>query len=245
MELAEYELMHRVEDSHWWYKGMSAITRALIERYRFGVDHLQILDAGCGTGAAMSWLSEYGFVTGFDMSAHALHFSKMRGHRRLVAASVMAAPFVSESFDLITCLDVLYFAQVQDDMALREFSRILVPGGRVILRVPAYNWLRGVHDQKVSTGHRYLLKELRQKIKNNGLIPEFMTYVNTILFPFALVKRWCEKWLPAQSSSDIALDVKGFDRLLEGCLVLESRLISKWSLPFGLSILGVGRKPLC
>jgi SAM-dependent methyltransferase len=167
----------------------------------------------------------------------------MRGHEQLVAASVMAVPFAARSFDLITSLDVLYFDRVQDDLALREFSRILVPGGRVVLRVPAYNWLRGIHDQKVCTGHRYTLRELRQKMKGNGFVPGIMTYVNTLLFPVALLKRLCEKWLPPQSSSDIAIDVKGLGRLLKGCLVLESRLITRWSLPFGLSIMAVGQKP--
>jgi len=243
MELAEYEVMHRVEDSHWWYKGMSSITRALIEYYYAGGGPLRILDAGCGTGAALSWLSEYGTVTGFDISSHALHFCKTRGHEQLVAASVMAIPFTGESFDLVTSLDVLYFDRIQDNLALQEISRILVPGGRVVLRVPAYNWLRGIHDQKVSTGHRYTLWELGQKMKRNGLVPEIMTYVNTILFPLALLKRLCEKWLPPQSSSDIALDLKGLGRLLKGCLALESRLITRWSLPFGLSIMGVGQKP--
>ncbi|MBN2126725.1 MAG: class I SAM-dependent methyltransferase [Deltaproteobacteria bacterium] len=243
MDFEEYEAMYRAEAVHWWYRGMATIVTALIRRFYPRGEGLRILDAGCGTGAFVSRLSEHGRVTGFDMSPHAIHFCRLRNHRRILRASVMEIPFADASFDLVTCLDVLYFRHIRDEDTLREIFRVLVPGGRAIVRVPAYDRLRGVHDEKVSTAHRYGRRELAEKMSRSGLPPTFITHANTILFPLALVKRLSEPWLPRQSGSDLVLDVGGLSGLLEACLHLESRLLGRWVLPFGLSIIAVGEKP--
>ena len=84
--------------------------------------------------------------------------------------------------------------------------------------------------------------KLKKKMWKNGFEPEFLTYVNTFLFPVALIKRLIERWLPSQSHSDTALEMKPLSGILKWFLVKESRMIRKHPLPFGLSIMGVGRK---
>lgn len=242
MDAKEYELVFLAENSHWWYEGMALIMQAIVDAYYMPVGKLRILDAGCGTGATMAWLARYGTVTGFDMSSHAIHFSRRRKEQNLAMASVMAMPFPDETFDLVMSLDVLYFVNIDDDTALQECTRVLVPGGRLIVRVPAFDWLRGVHDVKVSTGHRYTLRELSRKIRRGRLQPEHMSYANTLLFPLIALKRFCERWLPLQTQSDTAVDMGYLGWLLKWCLVLESRLVTKWSLPFGVSVIGIARK---
>ncbi|PKN29556.1 MAG: methyltransferase type 11 [Deltaproteobacteria bacterium HGW-Deltaproteobacteria-21] len=242
MDPSEYELMYKAEESHWWYVGMTAITKTILDTYCIKGGGLRILDAGCGTGGAMSWLTEYGAPVGLDLSAHALDFCKKRGQDRICKASVMNIPFAEDTFDLVLSLDVLYFANIADNAALQEFRRILVPNGMAVLRVPAYDWLRGAHDRRLSTGHRYTLPELKSKMERNGLKPEFLTYANTFLFPIAMIKRLCERWLPGQAASDTALEMKSLGGVMKGFLIQESRIIRRRSLPFGLSIMAVGRK---
>ncbi len=183
MDPQEYEIMYRAEESHWWYVGMAEITRTILDLCFAKEKRLRILDAGCGTGGAMSWLSGYGDPFGLDIAPQALHFCRVRGHKRICTGSVTAIPFAANTFDLVISLDVLYYSGIRDEWALQEFRRVLVPGGRIVLRVPAYDWLRGVHDRKLSTAHRYTLGELRGKMERNGLTPEFLTYANTFLFP--------------------------------------------------------------
>ena len=243
MEPKEYQIMCEAEESHWWYEGMAAIMRAVVEAHYRPGSNLRILDAGCGTGASMGLLAEYGEVTGFDMSPHAIRLGRTRGYQRLAIASAMAIPFTDETFDLVTSLDVLYFVNVRDSTALQEFARVLMPGGRIIVRVPAFDWLRGIHDIKVSTGHRYTVTELSRKMIQIKLRLELMSYAISILFPMVVLKRLCERWLPMQTDSDIAIDLKCLGKLFKRCLILESHVITKWSLPFGLSIIAVGRKP--
>jgi SAM-dependent methyltransferase len=242
MELREYEIMYELEDFHWWYQGMRAIARRLIEEFCWRGKSLRILDAGCGTGAGVLMLSEYGHVIGVDLSPYAALLSRKRGHRDILRASVMALPFTNDSFDIVASLDILYFEGLNDEMALREAARVLIPGGKLIIRVPAFNWLRGIHDEKVSTGHRYSQNELLRKMEKNGLQVIFINYANTILFPLILLKRLFEKFLPPQSDSDIKIDVGSFGSLFKRFLLIESRIMTRFRFPFGVSIVAVGSK---
>ena len=56
MDQNEFDVMYRVEEKLWWYRGMRRISRMLIERYSTSRTGLRILDAGCGTGAGLGWL---------------------------------------------------------------------------------------------------------------------------------------------------------------------------------------------
>jgi ubiquinone/menaquinone biosynthesis C-methylase UbiE len=244
MEPKEYELMYNIEDSHWWYQGMASMVRNVVRKFCLEGKTLRILDAGCGTGANMRILADYGDVIGLDLSPHAIHLSRRRGQKNVMRASVMALPFASESFDMVTSFDILYFAGMDDELAFREARRVLVLGGKMILRVPAFDWLRGIHDEKVSTGHRYTLNEIANKMEHHGLQVVFINYVNTILFPLIVLKRLGEKLLPRQTDSDIAIDLGPLGALFRACLILESRVMTRISIPFGVSILAVGKKSL-
>lgn len=244
MDLREYQLMYQVEDCHWWYMGMSTITRFLLDRWT-PAKNLSILDAGCGTGAAMtSYLSDYGTVTGIDLYAEALHFCRKRNAKRLARASVLDLPFASASFDLITSFDVLYERAVLDETtALQEFSRILAPNGHVLLRLPAYDWLRGKHDERVHTNRRYTTKQVARLLEKSGLTLRHFSYANTFLFPLAVVKRLSERFFPPEEDySDLSLNAGMFNSVFKFILASEAPLVSKYGLPFGLSVIAVGQK---
>lgn len=245
MDPKEYEIMYGVEDHHWWYRGMEAITRSLLNCWYAPDGKLSILDAGCGTGAALtSYLADYGRVTGFDLSSIALAFCRRRNAPRLVQASVTDLPFAAKSFDLVTSFDVLYERGVDDDAgSLSEFARVLVQGGRALLRLPAYNWLRGQHDIGIHTARRYTAGEVKTMLKRNGFLPERISYANTLMFPAALVKRMVERiWPPQVGESDLAMNTGVFNQVLKNVLSFEAPLVSQVGLPFGLSVIAVGRK---
>ncbi len=246
MDRAEYEVMYRVEDAHWWYLGMQRITRQVLDRLLARHElqpPLKILDAGCGTGAVMKYLSAYGEVTGFDFSAEALRFSRQRGLTRLTQASAVEIPFADRQFDLIVSFDVICEIGVDEWVALREFWRILKPGGLVVLRLPAYDWLRGRHDEATHIRHRFTRGELATKLAGCGLEPVHLSYANTVLFPLVLIKRLSERVLkPAQAGSDLTLDPGPLNRVFRAILYAESPLIRSVGLPFGLTVVAVGRR---
>ena len=244
MNFEEYEVMYQVEDHHWWYLGMEQITCRVLERYLpQSKSASKILDAGCGTGAVMKYLCRYGEVTGFDYSAEALRFSHQRAHTRLAQASVLETPFVSNHFDLIVSFDVICETGVNDEQALLEFRRILKPGGLVMLRLPAYDWLRGKHDVATHISHRYTRGEIKAKLNRSGLTPVRLSYANMFLFPVAVAKRLSERlFSPSQTGSDLTLDPGPMNGVLRSILSAEAPLVSAVGLPFGLTVVALARK---
>jgi SAM-dependent methyltransferase len=245
VEDTEYPRMFRLEDHHWWYLGMETITRAFLDRYLPASANRQILDAGCGTGGAMThYLRDYGRVTGFDISPLALQLCQTRGLQRLARAEVLQIPFGRGSFDLVTCFDVIYMLE-RASPALEELGRVLRPGGHLLLRVAAYDWLRGQHDIAVKTVHRYTRPEVSRVLTQAGFDVLHTSYANTLLFPLVVIKRLFERIRPpTPGSSDLTEIPMGFGVLLRAILAAEARIAARGTLPFGLSISVLARKPV-
>lgn len=244
MEPSEYQMIYKVEDRHWWYVGMRRLTMQLLQRVYGDRPKLMILDAGCGTGAAATYLSAFGTVTALDLSPLALAFCRQRGLRRLNRGTVTQLPFPEASFDLVTSFDVLYHKAVGAyHHALAEFHRVLKPHGRLLLRLPAYNWLRGRHDEVIHTEHRFTAGELRRALAEAGFLNEKITYANSLLFPVAAGKRLLDRFLSADDTlSDVKPNPPWQDHLLAGVLGLEARWLTYFNLPFGLSVITLSRK---
>ena len=246
MEPAEYDTIARLETAHWWYVGMRRIAEQIVadiaagrSAYRAGRP-LRILDAGCGTGGGIAWLAAHGEVTGIDWHPRAIHYAAAKTVR-LARAVVESLPLASGSFDLVTAFDVLYHRAVADDVqALRECARVLRPGGWLVLRVPAYNWLRGAHDRQVHTRQRYGRSELRRKLVAGGFQPVRLTGAGLALMPLAVVRRLAQGGGPAKS--DVRMPAPPVNAALGAVLAVEARWLRRHNLPAGLSLLAVARK---
>lgn len=224
---------------------MQVLTRRMLASTGLEERKTKILDAGCGTGGAISgYLAEYGNVTGCDLSAIALGFCKQRNISEIAQASVTDLPFAQEQFELVTSFDVLYEHGVgSDQLAIAEFWRVLQHGGYLLLRLPAYDWLRGGHDERIQTARRYTQAQVREMLVQNGFEIVHLTYANTFLFPIALAKRLLEKIWPARAEkSDLEATHPWLDPFLAKILASEALLITRTGLPFGLSILALARK---
>ncbi len=246
MEPEEYASIYALEQSHWWYVGMWGIVTGLLDKYLPQTSNLEVLDAGCGTGGMMLALSRYGRVTGIDASNIAVGYCHERGLGRAFLASVVDLPFHDESFDLVTSFDVLYHVNVADDVhALREFYRVLRPGGTLCLRLPAFDWLRSAHDRIVHTRHRYTASEVRRKVELAGFRPLKVSYANSLLFPLAVGSRLLQRLSGSgrQAASDVQAASPLTNRALLTILAVESQLLRAVNLPVGLSVLCVARKP--
>src|SRR5947209_19176769 len=141
MQQHTYAIMDEVEDSHWWFVGRRAILESFLRRIgesfesRLQAAHadagpaevgtqntIRILDIGCGTGANIEMLSQFGEAEGVDVSDDALEFCRRKG---LKAQKGLAEtlPYDDETFDITTALDVI--EHLDDDVAgLKEMYRV-------------------------------------------------------------------------------------------------------------------------
>lgn len=245
MEHEEYEMMYRAEDHHWWYSGMRCITTAVLDRHVGRGRNLSILDAGCGTGSTMHYLQEFGRVAGIDLAPEAVSFCRQRGLDRLGQASIVELPFADSSFDLVVSFDVMSSCELElASAAMHEFFRVLRPGGHLMLRLPAYQWLYGRHDQLVHTKHRYTRGEISKRLKEHGFVLQRTSYANSFLFPIAALKRLKDQLLPPkQACSDVSVSGGWANPIFGWVLRQEAQLVSRIGLPFGLTVVALARRP--
>lgn len=238
--------MFKLEDSLWWYVGMRRIVYNLLKRnLNSGSGPLRILDAGCGTGGSLRLLERFGRVTAFDFAPMAAQMYATRQQGRILVASTDAVPFADASFDLVTSFDVIcQLASPADEAALRELTRVLKPGGVLLVRTPAFQSLYGPHDVTLHTRHRYSTTEMAKKMEKAGLRVLETTYANTILFPIAVARRFWAKFRGSGSDeSDVRPVPRPLNTALTGVLGIEAAVIQKTRLPIGLSVIALGRKP--
>jgi SAM-dependent methyltransferase len=246
MERSEYLVMAVVESYHWWYGGMRAIAAAMLDTAYAHRRDLRILDAGCGSGGNALFLERYGTVVGIDLAAEALDLSGVWLSGAIARATVLAIPFADACFDLVTSFDVLYHRAVPDEQpALSEARRVLKPGGRLLIRLPAYEFLRRKHDREVHTRRRYTSGAVQTLLRTNGFVIERCSYVNSLLLPVALAQRLIERTLPEleRHDSDLDMPFAWLNEALRWPLAAEAAWLARGhSFPIGLSILCLARR---
>lgn len=234
-----YQVMFANQDSYWLHRGFYKIMDVFIKRNLKDNDN-KILDAGCGPGGNFALLSKYGKLFAVDASEHALEYAGRLNLAELKQGTVESLPYADNTFDLVFCIEVIYHNWVRDKAkALAEFNRVLKPGGILIIREPAFNWLRSHHDTLFESSHRFTRRELAKKLAAVGFVVREKTYINTLLFPLVLVKRLFEKKTYPAMEMFPKNPVFNFFYYI---LVLESYLLRLLSLPFGLSVVCVGQK---
>ena len=237
-----YPIMFRVEQSHWWYIGRRKILTSFVEDIcrRVTDRRPRILDVGCGTGANLLMLSEYGDAEGVDVSEDALAFCRERGLEKVKLGAGEELPYEDGTFDLVTALDVV--EHMDDDLAgLREMRRVLRPGGRVLLFVPAFMFLWGLQDDVSNHRRRYRLPELRRVLEQAGFEIERTTYANITFFLPILLMRKLMRLTGVKAESENNINVPALNGLLGRMLGAESFLLRYMNIPFGVSGLCVAR----
>ncbi|MDE1837595.1 MAG: class I SAM-dependent methyltransferase [Euryarchaeota archaeon] len=131
------------------------------------------LDVGCGAGTNVLWLTARGFVaTGVDLAPGAIAAARRRASRtrggsraRFVVGDALALPFPEGAYE--TASDIGCFhslpPQRRRDYA-RELSRVLVPGGRLLL-----SWVAREATQERGPPHRPSVLEVANALEERFL----------------------------------------------------------------------------
>ncbi len=242
MQLDEYRKLAETEDRMWYF-------RALNRRMVHWLAKLQsdraarALDAGCGTGGLIKSLRAVNpgwRTTGLDFMPLACELARERTGAEIVQGSITSLPFGDAAFDAVVSADVV--CQVEDHaQALREFARVVRPGGAVLVNVPAYRWLWSYHDDTCQTKHRYTRSELVALFRAAGLAVRFASYANLLPLPLIAARR--KLFPPVQPTSDVQLYPASVEAAFAGMAAVEhgwTRL--GWPLPAGSSVFVAGVK---
>ncbi len=140
---------------------------------------------------------------------------------------------LAEQVESVLAMNVL--EHILDDVAaLRALGGLLVPGGAVVLWVPAYPALFGDFDRLVGHHRRYTPASLRAAVEAADLVPELLRPVNLL----GGVAWWLAVRRGGTGVASPRL-IRAYDRLV----VPVTRMLERhWSPPFGQSLLCVARR---
>ena len=267
MNPEEYGRMHKLETSYWWFAGRRAIVSRLLQEALStrtkSAGEINLLDLGCGTGANLPTVSDVvsgdggtpgGRVVALDYSPLALEFAQQHLGElpiSLLRGDATRLPFASNSFDIVTMLDVLEHVE-NDAASVQEIFRVLKPGGAFVLSVPAYQKLWSAHDEALHHFRRYEYSGLRAVLRQGGFHVWRLSFAMSLMPPIAWF--WRRFILPFQPHRPRAAKrhsegavLPAVPPILNAALVKylegDGEIIRRYPLKFGTSLVAIARKP--
>ena len=240
---AEFASMAKSEPEFWWHRGMRRIIFRLLDPLVAGRSIRTVLEAGWGTGYFARLLQGRYEWRVFPL---AVGWEGQFGVERLAQSELTALPFPSGAFDAVVSVDILgTFARGAEEAPLRELTRVLAPGGLLIIRAGAFSAFRSRHSQYVGEEQRFRRQRLIDLMERCGIRMLRSTYVNALLAPVALAKfRIWEPLMRKAPANALVPMPSWLDRLLYAPLVLESYWLGAGlDFPFGQTALLIGEKP--
>lgn len=238
-------VQQRVERDHWWYRGRRRLLERLLpsllpERVAPGARRPRILDLGCGCGVNAELLARHGLPVLVDHSADALELVRVRAPR--CQGDALRLPFAAGSFDLAVVLDLLEHLD-DDRRGLAEVARVLRPGGRLLVMVPAFELLWGPQDDSSHHRRRYRRHDLLARAREAGLVVRRAWFFNFLLFLPILVARKLIRLLRLPVENENEVNAPALNAVLARLFAAESRLSPAVGFPFGVSLGLVAEKP--
>lgn len=184
MRAGQIDNMAQLEDTHWWFRER----RHLIAQAITGMAPTRALDIGAAAGGNTRVLEAAGWAsTALEFSEAGVELARARG-LNVVQGDARAIPFPDDHFGLVVAYDVLEHIE-EDDQVVDEIARVLQPGGRVLIAVPADPRLWSGHDTDVGHVRRYTRPELVKLFDREPFVIESVRSWNVLLRPVVAIRR--------------------------------------------------------
>ncbi len=237
MEKFTYQEMYNDERDFWWYVARRKILNSVINS--LNLKSANVLEVGSGSGGNVALLSQYGDYLGIEKELTAIELSRTRHpNKNFMCLSVPEdLQQVDTQFSLIAMLDVI--EHIEDGAStMQKISGLLSENGKIILTTPAFPFLWSAHDDVHHHFRRYTKKQLMKLVHEAGFNVEYHSFFNFFLFPVAVAVKVMSKIFRSKKPHRTKIS-KLLNVILEKIFSLESKLIPKVSLPFGVSHLMV------
>ena len=235
MDAAEIEKSAALENRHWWY----AARRALVRRTVRGWSPGRAIDVGCGMGGNTAVLRDLGWqAVGVEYTATGAEIAAGRGIP-VLRGDGRRLPVADSSVDLVMSTDA--WEHIDDDVAVAaETARVLRPGGRALVAVPAGMALWSGHDVALGHVRRYERDQLADLVTGAGLVIDELSSWNVLLRPVVRARRARHR-----NQTESASEMEAVHPILNAGLraaVGMERLLPLRRLP-GVSLVVVAHKP--
>lgn len=240
MDRIVYDRMAAHDSTHWWYRARRDILADYLRRFGDLPAQARVLEIGCGTGHNLPMLAQFGHVDAIEIDPAARAIAAERLGRPIGDAPLPALPGVPRgTYDLVAVLDVV--EHIEDDVAaLAAMATCLAPGGKILIAVPAHQWMWSAHDVVNHHHRRYSKKTLRTAIEAAGLKAEKLGYFNSLLFPLAAGARLAGR-LTGRDDSDDSPPPAPVNKLFEAIFRLERHMVGRVPMAPGVSIVTLAK----
>ena len=246
MDPKEYANLSKVETHHWFYAGKREIVRYWIQRvHPLSPEHL-LADCGAGTGRFAAEMTGHCRVLAIDDHEESLELAQGHlGAERVKRGTCCHLPLADASVDVLTALDVIEHVEKDRD-ALKEFSRVVRPGGIVVITVPALMMLWSDWDVALHHFRRYNRRSLLEVIPRDAFEVVHINYVNVVAFPLVWLVR---KWRALKAKCGAKVDSRSEDNIPPGPINALLRWSFVWPacqslipFPIGVGLIAVLRR---
>jgi hypothetical protein len=182
VDVKEEELLGGQLGNHWYYVSKGRALRQLLGSEPVG----EILDVGAGSGVFSRQLIDQGLATGAMCVDPAYVREYVESYRETDITFTRRIEKVSQ--DLILMMDVL--EHVDDDLGLlKEYTAGMPSGSRVLITVPAFQFMWSGHDVFLEHRRRYTLKQLENLVAEADLRITKGRYFFGLIFPLVATMR--------------------------------------------------------
>ena len=231
------------QPDYWWYRARTSLLEEVFGRF-LGTPRA-VLDVGSADAPSVGWM--HGSHRRVSLDLHPGGLVPGEG----VCGSATDLPFRDGSFDVVAAFDVVEHCE-DDARAVSELLRVLVPGGRLMVSVPAYGWAWSDHDVQAGHYRRYTRRQVVRLVEGAGATVTRSTYAFCAVFPLFVAERVRRKLRRSPgpdepsgpgSASRLTPVSPTADRVLMGLSRAERRVIGRRDLPFGSSVFVAAVKP--
>ena len=241
-----FSTLREVEDRHFWFVGRRQVVLSALRRCVPDLASRRLFDVGCGSGGLLTFLSHSGVrVAGAcDVYPESLRLVRERLDVPLVRVDEGRPLPLGSGYDLLGLFDVL--EHIDDDLsALRALCQSLVPGGVLVLTVPAHQMLYDEMDEIAFHRRRYERAGLRRVLEESGFEVRLLSHFMSPLVPILMLIRSAGKRLHGGRSRALQRRqvefrvVPGVNAAMRGVLALERAAMVHAPVPFGSSLVAV------
>jgi len=239
----EYESKyHKIENDYWWFIARRDIIYKLLQNLNISKNS-EILEIGCSGGVLLEFLRQNGFqnLSGLDISKKAIDLCKRRNLKNTFVMDALK-PNLNKTYDVIIALDVLEHLE-DDSQALSEWNKLLKVNGKLLVFVPAFNFLWSSHDVVNKHYRRYSKKQLTTLLSESNFKIIRASYWNLTLFYPISIYRIFSRIFNSKQKKDQMFDVSYLTNKILLILVrFENKILEKINFPVGVSFFVIVEK---
>ena len=219
------------QEKHWWFQARKKIIEQIISGINLK-KNINILDFGAGSGVNLDMLRKHGLVDIHEQNKYARTAIKKK---QIEIKNLYSTLKIKKNFyDLILMADVIEHVK-QPKQLLKNLKKFLKKDGRILVTVPAYQFLFSKKDEALGHYRRYNKRILKNELTEFNI--EKISHFNTLLCIPIIIMTLLNKFLKRDYIKQVETTPNFFINKL--CFIIfaaEKYFIKYLNLPFGISI---------